>query len=635
MQYDKTVLLALANQLDREIIEECISKSSLQFKLVQLPPKELNAYLKEHFFPLIISYDDLADQLRESQPKSTVLKISVDVSTILKNLNYLKAQGCKHIYIIARSDDLQDFENIKEYLGLDSRVVIIPVAENQELATVLGDALLSGADGIIGSRQVVELCAHKQQVKTRELGLSRISMMRVFEAAGRIMHLEKVKRLQLTRLDLIINNIAEGVIIFNLQKEAVFHNVQADRIMSGVDLKDWYDLVEPYFSKTSNLNSVVTLNDHLVLMQTQRFVFPDTDIDNHVVIMQEGHEITRSGQLLNSHKIGKNLIAKSTFSSLIAVDPCTQEQIKIARHFAQSESTVLICGETGVGKEMFAQSIHNESARKGEPFVSINCAALPSSLIESELFGYVDGAFTGARAKGKLGLFELGQKGTIFLDEIGELPLDLQGRLLRVLQEKEIMRIGDDRIIPIDVRIICATNRDLKLQCAKELFRQDLFYRINVLHMVLPPLRERKEDILPLFERFLKQYFGQREFTVQADAARYLKDYLWPGNIRQLRNVAEACVINGPLVELKTVKVILEQSINPLDIPTAPAAALPACSTQSSGQCLTLNLAEIDSLKALEQQVLRELLKTQSQDEICQRFKISRVTLWRKLKANA
>ena len=204
---------------------------------------------------------------------------------------------------------------------------------------------------------------------------------------------------------------------------------------------------------------------------------------------------------------------------------------------AKSDSSVLITGESGTGKELFAQAIHNNSRRKNYQFVAVNCGALPESLLESELFGYEEGAFTGAKKGGKLGLFELAHNGTLFLDEIGEMPLNLQMRLLRVLQEREVMRIGGDRLIKVDIRIIVATNRNLKemVKCGE--FREDLYYRLKVLPLKLSPLRERREDILLLINEIKNQF--NSDFNLTLEAQEVLINHSWKGNIRELKNYVE------------------------------------------------------------------------------------------------
>jgi transcriptional regulator with PAS, ATPase and Fis domain len=211
--------------------------------------------------------------------------------------------------------------------------------------------------------------------------------------------------------------------------------------------------------------------------------------------------------------------------------------IELARRIAGTDITVLIQGESGTGKELLAQSIQNESSRSKLPFVAVNCAAVPEQLLESELFGYAGGSFTGALREGKEGLFEQANNGTVFLDEIGDMPLMLQAKLLRVLQERQIMRVGSNRLTQVNIRVIAATNRNLEERIRAGQFREDLYYRLNALSLVVPPLRERPEDILPLLRHFLAQHNrGALAFT--SGARDLLLAYPWPGNIRELGNVA-------------------------------------------------------------------------------------------------
>jgi DNA-binding NtrC family response regulator len=233
------------------------------------------------------------------------------------------------------------------------------------------------------------------------------------------------------------------------------------------------------------------------------------------------------------------------FGSLIGKSKAMQAIFNLVRTVADASSNVLITGESGTGKELVAKAIHYNSLRKARPFVPVNCAAIPESLLESELFGHVKGAFTDAKAD-KAGLFEEANGGTLFLDEISELPLPLQAKLLRVLQEKEIRRVGSTKQIPVDARVIAASNIDLAEQVAQRRFRQDLYYRLNVIHIQVPPLRERRDDILPLAEHFfIKHQDGRakklRGFSEQALAL--LLDYGWPGNVRELENVVERATI--------------------------------------------------------------------------------------------
>jgi transcriptional regulator with PAS, ATPase and Fis domain len=239
--------------------------------------------------------------------------------------------------------------------------------------------------------------------------------------------------------------------------------------------------------------------------------------------------------------------AKYSLSNIIGISPKIKETKDKLLRIAQSKSTVLIMGESGVGKELFAHAIHNESSRSDFPFIRLNCAAIPEALFESELFGYEEGAFTGAKKGGKAGKFELANGGTLFLDEIGDIPLFLQGKLLRVLQEKELDKVGSKKSSPIDVRIVAATNKNLESLVEKGLFRHDLYFRLNILSLVVPPLRERKEDIPLLISHFL--------FTLNDELGVYKKiseevielmtNYNWPGNVRELMNVIEKMLLNS------------------------------------------------------------------------------------------
>jgi transcriptional regulator with PAS, ATPase and Fis domain len=237
--------------------------------------------------------------------------------------------------------------------------------------------------------------------------------------------------------------------------------------------------------------------------------------------------------------------ARFTFEDVIGESLPIKECLRLAKIAANSAANTLIQGESGTGKELIAQAIHNGSSRANGPFVAINCGALPRDLVESELFGYEEGSFTGARQGGRPGKFEMAQGGTIFLDEIGEMPLEMQVKLLRVLQERKIMRIGGQRLVDVDVRVITATNRDLSEDVRLGNFRSDLYYRLNVLLITIPPLRDRQGDIILLSEFFLNKLCPQsgvpcKSFSPAAQAL--LLDYPWPGNIRELENVVERAV---------------------------------------------------------------------------------------------
>ena len=254
------------------------------------------------------------------------------------------------------------------------------------------------------------------------------------------------------------------------------------------------------------------------------------EIAGYYITLQDEADVALSNNTLRQ----KGFFAKHQFRDIIHTSADMDKAIDIARQIALTNHTVLIRGESGTGKELMAQSIHNASYRNKFPFVAVNCAALPDNLLESELFGYEAGAFTGAHTKGKVGLFEHANHGTIFLDEIGDISPKLQSRLLRTIQEHQIMRVGSDRMIEIDVRFITATNRNLEQAVREGTFRSDLFFRLNVLPVVIPPLRKRKDDILVLLQYFLGGDFK----NITAQELTLLSKYDWPGNIRELENVA-------------------------------------------------------------------------------------------------
>ena len=272
------------------------------------------------------------------------------------------------------------------------------------------------------------------------------------------------------------------------------------------------------------------------------------------VTLQQSHQIVAMERKIRSIMLDKGHKSNKTFTNIIGDSPALTETKKLAKKYAKSEGSILLLGETGTGKELFAQSIHNASRRRDMPFVAINCAAVPLNILESELFGYVKGAFTGARSEGKAGIFELAHRGTMFLDEISETPPEVQVRLLRVLQEKKTMRIGDDTLIPIDVRIITASNKDLVELIELQQFREDLYYRICVLELQIPPLRERKTDIPALIEYFISQN-GSRIKGMTPAAVERLTALSWPGNIRQLGNIIErlGAVYDGDIIDVDVV----------------------------------------------------------------------------------
>lgn len=303
-----------------------------------------------------------------------------------------------------------------------------------------------------------------------------------------------------------------------------------------------------------------------------------------------------------------------SFDNIIGSSKTIKNLILYSKEIANSPSTVLIQGESGTGKELFAQAIHNYSDRKNKSFVAINCGAIPNNLIESELFGYEEGAFTGARKGGYAGKFEVANNGTLFLDEIGDMPLNVQVHLLRVLQEEYVVRIGGDKVIPINVRVIAATNKNLKLEVEKGTFRRDLYYRLSVIPINIPPLRKRKEDIMELIQYFLhiKSIKLNKNIPKLNDCIyNKLINYNWPGNVRELENYIENMVnLDGKsTIELESI-----------------------CSDKNNE---ILNLCDEDkSLEEIEKEIIEKYLIKHDMNitRTAQILKISRSTLYNKIK---
>lgn len=343
-----------------------------------------------------------------------------------------------------------------------------------------------------------------------------------------------------SEMNTVLNQLSEGIILANKEGKINFCNNSVLKML-GIDNKILNRNLSDVL-KGDNFNKLVCqkIIDNEVIKVENRYLNINKRVINYLgmengilINISEITEIKKLEQNLSSKLREHGQIARYKFNDIITNSSNMKECIKISKKIADSDLTVLITGESGTGKELLAQSIHNESKRNNQPFIAVNCAAMPENLLESELFGYERGAFTGALKEGKKGLFETANNGTIFLDEIGDMPLHLQTRLLRILQEKQVMRIGSDKVIDIDIRVIAATNKNLRYMIERGEFREDLYYRINVLPILIPPLRERKEDVILLLKHFLKEKY---EFTMEAE--KIIEDYNWPGNIRELINVS-------------------------------------------------------------------------------------------------
>jgi transcriptional regulator with PAS, ATPase and Fis domain len=352
----------------------------------------------------------------------------------------------------------------------------------------------------------------------------------------------------------IIDHIGDGLMVLARGGIVRHANTVAGRIL-GIDpvkaigqplekLIDFAPIIGPIFSTGVGYVDRELIIDsparHLHLLDT---AIPITNACGRVVsVVNTFREFKRIRKIVGKYA-GNH--ARYTFDNIVGKSAGLLDAVGAARKAAKGAANLLLSGESGVGKEVFAQAIHNESERHAHPFIAINCAALPHDLIESELFGHAPGSFTGATREGRPGKFESADGGTVFLDEISELPLDVQAKLLRVLQEREVTRLGDTRGIPIDVRIICASNRDLQGMVVDKMFREDLYYRCNVIDISIPPLRQRADDIPVLASFFVAKYAALLKKNIYGftpAAMKQLMAYTWPGNVRELENFVERMV---------------------------------------------------------------------------------------------
>ncbi|MCR5273639.1 MAG: sigma 54-interacting transcriptional regulator [Lachnospiraceae bacterium] len=365
----------------------------------------------------------------------------------------------------------------------------------------------------------------------------------ITDSEGTIIYVNKIgaERLGSSRDYLMGKNVRE------LMKEGMYVN---STVLTAIETK------KPYTGHLANYgvnNKKDTVSHSVPVLDNHGKVRMVVTNNMSKERSEEWEEIMRK-ELTATEKLKREIeyLRVNKNKELISNSPAMRSMINSVNVLAPTDSSVVILGESGTGKDVLANYIHAHSSRASKPFISINCAAIPEDLLESELFGYEKGAFTGALSKGKIGLFEAAEGGTIFLDEIGDMPVKLQSKLLRTLENKEVRRVGGVESIPIDVRIICATNVDLAKQVKEKRFREDLYYRLSVFVLKIPPLRERKEDIMPLAELFLKnlneKYSDNKRFS--EESRETMLSHNWPGNIRELKNVIERIFVISPGREL-------------------------------------------------------------------------------------
>ena len=429
----------------------------------------------------------------------------------------------------------------------------------------------------------------------------------------------------------VVNSSEDAIIALDSARRISLINVVAQRMFSidakvayGRSILD-YPLIPFAQLNSSQANGKVVFEvQNLRLVASQVPVIVDDQEIGSVITVRDVTKILQLEEKIRKELYQKGLTAKFSFNDIVSESAQMKKVVEKARRYAETCSTLLIIGDSGTGKELLAQGTHLASPRCEGPFVAVNCAALPENLLESELFGYEEGAFTGAKKGGKPGLFELAHGGTIFLDEIGSITLSLQGRLLRVLQEREVMRVGGDKVIPVDIRVISATNEDLNAAIKKGTFRLDLYFRLNVLALQVPPLRCRREDIPILFSSFVHKFserFNRRVGDLPAALFNLLSDYEWPGNVRELENLAERYVI------LATESVDNTFLLRDLFQEMRSSSYINEYFEDES--TITVNIGTLDDMEKQLISKVQERIKNKA--HLADRLGISRTTLWKKI----
>ncbi|MBQ2259106.1 MAG: sigma 54-interacting transcriptional regulator [Spirochaetales bacterium] len=561
-------------------------------------------------------------------PEINKIDISITSSDVLDSILDVKnTYGPCKIGLILSDNTICSIEAIREISGFD---IEAEYAEDEDGLEKKAMSLISrGCDVLVGGLTLKDLCQKIDfpyvQIKTGVWAVEK--SIRDAIVAAQILDRERTKT---SLLDSIIDNTSGCLFAVNTFGTVIASNQKANKFfsvddMTGKSVTEFYP--EGILSMTTLSGTKVEIVHNIAgktMMVTQTpIIVSDGDVKATIVEMQTVDDIREKEKKVRSRLSEKGLTARYHFSDIIAEHLSMKQIIAKAVRYASVEGNVLITGETGTGKELFVQSMHNASPRSEGPFVAINCAALSEQLLESELFGYAEGSFTGASKGGKAGLFELAHGGTIFLDEIGEMPMQLQAKILRVLQENEVRRVGGHEVIPVDVRVMSATNKNIPELIAKGLFRRDLYYRINLLSLSIPPLRERINDIGLLFEHFVKRNAKRFNIMVPAidnDAIAELQKYRWMGNIRELRNVAERIVV------LTTESKITANTIKNADIPDSERLY-----QEEAPQPLFVSSINYKAM-ATEELYEAYLESRLSLSDFAKNSGISRTTLWRRFK---
>jgi len=474
-----------------------------------------------------------------------VFEIGVTGYDILRAI-YPHANENKKVAVIGYENVIIGAKSISQILSIELGYFLL--SNEKKIEETVSEALQFGAQVITGDTISVNT-ARKLGMQAELIRSGPEAIISAVEAAVQFHGHMQSEMLRNRRLNIIMEHSGQSILYLNSQNIIEMVNIKALKVLQitkeqlvgkAIDSEVVPTELREAIT-TEQPNKLITIADRDYMMEVRRIATDEIHAAT-LIFLQSSSRIKDLEDNLIKQLASRGLIATHSFDDIITKNFVFKKIIEKAKKYSETNSTILLLGETGSGKEMFAQSIHNASLRKYGPFVAVNCAALPDSLLESELFGYVEGAFTGAKKGGKTGLFEMAHKGTIFLDELNDMSKNVQARLLRVIQEKQVMRIGDDRVHTIDIRFIAASNKNLFSETEAGRFRKDLYYRLRVLDIMIPPLRERKDDIVPLFLSFIKHFSEKYGYTNQNISHRLIsaiKSSQWPGNVRQLRNFAE------------------------------------------------------------------------------------------------
>lgn len=597
--------ISLAKQLEECNYDVIITRGGTQILLVQ---SDINIPI----LSVPITPVDIFEAISEAEKISDSISLIVSHNVIPAIESYIKISG-KELEICQIKDELEVEQKTKELAAEGKRVIV-------GIGTIAKYAYLYGLVPIV--------------IKS-----GREAFVSTIKEAKRIAIATKKEKKDKERIKAIIEHSFEGIICIDKKGYITIINDSAQKLLKYDRDKligNRIDSILPELQLEDTLNNGITEMEVIKdLKGTKVMVYKipivvDGEIVNAVAILRDINEIQRAEEKIRQDIAITGHYAKYTFDNVIGCSKAIREIIRIGKEYAKVSSTVLIEGETGTGKEIIAQSIHNHSIRSNRPFVAVNCAALPENLLESELFGYVPGAFTGAYRKGKIGLFEQAHTGTIFLDEISEINPLLQGKLLRVLQEKQVMRIGDNKLVPIDVRVIAATNKNLHALVGAGKFRDDLYYRLNVLRMKLVPLRDRREDIPYLINYFMRIYCEKLSKNVMIfypEAMEYLSKYDWPGNVREIKNFCERLAVIA-----KKTKITLEDIIDQIsDSKINHNDSSKTIDIFRTNNNLSMNNLNLDNMEK-ESIRLALMYSNGSITNAAKELGVSRTTLWRKMK---